>query len=275
MKRSSLFLSITLLGLLEILPLHLSVSAERLTIPGIRLRAQLDQPRKYKPVVKRESHAVAIVGQAVAALGGMQAVARSSSLSADGAVKIGDSTKPVHWETKNDAFRMETGPDIFASNGNTGWSKNNAGASRLRPHVWASTVVPIRLGIYLSEALKGALVTVQEAPDKSNEQVVALLVRDERSAFTHALCTRYWYFDRQSNLPIKVDFQERSLNSPSFYIWTTIAFDKFTASEGVYSPTQFTYKRLGLPPTVVTLTSFRAGLSIDDSQFAIPNGAAQ
>jgi hypothetical protein len=194
---------------------------------------------------------------------------------ADGTAKTGETTKPVHWAIKNNAFRIEIGTQVLASNGNAGWRQNDAGASKLRRHVWASTVVPLRLGSYLSEALTDALITVQEAPERSDDRTVALVVRDERTALSHVLCTHYWYFDRQTSLPIKVDFQERSLSSANFFIWTTLTFGGFTEVEGVYSPMMFTYSRPALPATVVTLKSLQPGTSVDDSIFAIPAGAAQ
>jgi hypothetical protein len=261
--------------LLSLLLSTLSLSSFGQTGPRPGAPQSSTQPTKYKAIAKRDPQALGVLSRAVAELGGAQTITKMSLVVADGTATTAEGTKPVHWETKNNSFRMQTGAHIFASNGDVGWREDDAGRSKLPPHVWASTVVPTRLGGYLFEALTETTTTVQEAPEKSDDKAVALLVRDEHTALCHALCTHYWYFDRQTNLPTKVDFQERSLTSANFFIWTTLTFEGFTNVGGVNGPMQFTYRRLGLPAVVVTLTSLRPGVSVDDTRFAISTGAAQ
>jgi hypothetical protein len=228
----------------------------------------------YKPVVVRDDVSVAVLRQAIDGLGGLQAESRISSVVADGTSLQDGHSEVVRLETKDRAFRLTSGTHTFSTDGIAGWSSASDRVQALPRYVWTSTIMPLRIGNYLAEALSDSDFTVEQIPEKSDDATIAIRIRDERTAFSHVLSTRLWYFDRQSHMPVKAEFQERAINSSKFFIWTTVCFDGFEQTAGVLLPTKLTYSSAGLFLRVISLTSVQANLPLEQSRFVKPEGGS-
>lgn len=198
--------------------------------------------------VRRDQQGVAVLRQAVSAMGGTSSIAGVTTASFGGDMTIYQNDKKVskQFATKfrivdgSIAFRREIsdgdGTSTFASGGQRPvFQAPNRKSRRFARHVaLASASVELPGVLLLREVANPNCEVVYVAVDPG--QPLHVRTVDHTSDLTAILTRHDWYFDPNTFIPIRIVYQSPEVNFPSNVTDTTADYLGFQAVEGVLVP---------------------------------------
>jgi hypothetical protein len=230
------------------------------------------------PATVRDPNTVALLGRAVASLGGPAANSQTNGIIAHGTLtaSAGGISGPIVWENAGTEFRYERpgpkGPIVFLSgHGNPaiadgGRVRRNIGhlaMTNLPPHLIAQT-----LASHLANSTIQISAVQQVALDGTPALKISTIdATDELSAI---ICKQTWYLDASTLLPLRVDFLASEARNALDTAKMTYIFSNWHNVSGVLMPFQVATLFEGQQVFTLSFDSIQIGVSIPATDFDVP-----
>ena len=248
----------------------------------VRAEAQAT-PSSPPPV--RDPNALAVIRQAVVALGG-SAIGQVQDCVTTGTTQAfagsGLTSGSFTWKNSGREFRYENpGPSglrIFASGHGKPALEDGGAVMPLSPQAGVGSFPPHLLALVLVRALASPRVSVQMlgagvvGGRPAIRVQVSLGVSTAKGGSSNG---QQWFFDASSGLPLRVEYAVAADGAPGVTAVAAAEFSNYRPLSGVMIPFQIVTYADGQQMSVVTLSSVAFNTGIAASEFDLPTGGAQ
>lgn len=233
---------------------------------------------------QRDAQALAVLQNAVAAMGGSAAVSQVADTVISGNIQLSPGSaaqaSTFTWKTAGPNFRYEfksgTTTQIFVSGHGNPANARNGTVKALSPLIaLANPPLHFPLLVLASVAANsnysvtlGGKTTVNGTPAV---KVHIFLNTDMLSALVSA---QDWYFDAVSGLPLRVEHRLPDNHRPEHYVQATEDFADFRIVSGLLVPFKITSYESGSLVAVETISSVSFNNGLSSTEFDVPAGGA-
>lgn len=229
----------------------------------------------------RDTAAITVVQKSLAAMGGVSAIAAVQSLETTGQILKTGSTTPMsfHWEEmvsgSHFEFRRETTMNgttrVFASgHGKPGFGISGNPAIRLNAHM-VIAAVPLALpAIVLYAEFQDPTYAFASIASSGTSQLVHVRITNNSNIFMKAIAQQDWYFDPQTALPVRVEYNLPDNNNALNIIRASCVYSNYTVEEGVQYPSSIQAFEQDRQVSQVTISSIQPNAAINSSDFDVP-----
>ncbi len=232
---------------------------------------------------QRDSAAVAIVQQAVTALGGFASASQISDATVSGTITpvAASSLKAgtFIWEDAPPEFRytIQTATEtrVFVSgHGQPAYEKGGV-VSPLFPHM-ATASMPFHLpALVLARwiANTNASITLAANDVVAGTTVIHVHMSLNTDAISSQVTTQDWYFDIGTAIPLRVEYRLPDNRQPQDFVVEAEQFSNFQTVNGLQIPYQITIIRDGAVQGVGTIKSVAFNTGLSSTEFDLVQGA--
>jgi len=233
---------------------------------------------------QRDAQALAVLQNAVAAMGGTAAVSQVADTVITGNIQSSPGSaaqaSTFKWETSGQNFRYEfqsgTTTQVFVSGHGNPANARNGTVKALSPLI-ALANPPLHFpGLVLAPILTNSNYSVTSGGKMTVNGVPAIKIHvflntDMLSALVSA---QDWYFDAVSGLPLRVEHRLPDNRRPENYVQATDDFADFRVVSGLLVPFKITSYESGALVAVETITSVSFNNGLSSTEFDVPAGGA-
>jgi hypothetical protein len=234
----------------------------------------------------RDPNGLAVLQQAVNALGGTAAIGQIQDCTATGSMQAspggGLTSGSFRWENSGREFRYEnpspSGLRIFASGHGKPALEDNGVVRAVGRQGAVGNFPPHLLPLMLLRALVNQNVSVQllgpgVVGGRSAIRVKIALGASASRAGTSS--GQQWFFDATSGLPLRVEYLLVAEGAPGVSVVAATEFGSYRAVSGIQIPFQIVTYVDGVQTSVVTLNSVVFNTGISSGDFDLSTGGAQ
>lgn len=241
----------------------------------------------YTPVPgQRDANAIAIVQKSLAVLGGVNAIAAVQSIESSGTILKMGSSDPMtfRWETQVSGshfeFRRETTQDgktrVFASgHGKPGFGILGNPAKRMALHMSIASVPFDLPGVVLYAEFQDPAYAISSINSPEIGGVIHIRIANTSDLVLKAITQQDWYFDPQTALPIRVEYNLPDINNALDTMPAACLYSKFATEQGVQYPTNIEAFEQGQQISRTTVSSVQLNTPISSSDFDLPLESAK
>lgn len=230
----------------------------------------------------RDPQAVAIVEQALAALGGFDVHQQFRTAVIRGTARVSDSQDVATFLWEDDftgnspEFRKETHSGdsvrIFVSGHGTPTRNHDGKARQLAPQS-ALSAPPFYLpGVVLTRETRNQSYSVRLIQGPGDGGLVHVRMSLELNQVTVPFGVQDWYFDPVSGLPVRVQYMLPNTEKLGGLTPATIEFSDFRSTVGITVPFQITSRAADNKVRSYTITGVQINVNIDTARFEAQGG---
>ncbi len=234
------------------------------------------------PAPVRDPQAVAVVQQAITALGGAQAISATGICSATGSSNQSPKgwmqTGTFIWKNSGHEFRYEMttqgGTSVYVSGQGHPSIATSSGARKLFRHS-SEASFPLHLpGWVLWDELRNRDIEITLLNPLSTGGTPRLGVRTRitRDTVEADLTEQRWYFDANSGLPVEVIYNMPNDWDAGRLTQLTAGLSSYGLESGVLIPHQISIQADGLPGGTAVIQTIFFPSSLSSSEFENPTG---
>jgi len=238
---------------------------------------------------QRDPQAVTTIQNAVAAMGGANAIAQVQSVIAQGssvpAPGISDPSGNVMMEDLfsaqghefKDAFQSPSLTQTLVSgHGNPGLLSNGH-TKNFNP--WSATArLPVHLpAMILTGLLANANCSIASAGQTTINGRAAIQIHFhiDTDIVQQTLSIQDWYFDPSTGLPLRVEYRIPDTFNPTIFIGASADFSDFRPVQGILFPFHLVSYVDGKPRDVLTFSTLTLNQPVASADFDLPTAVAQ
>jgi hypothetical protein len=253
-------------------------------VAGVGALAQ-DSTPSAAPLPQRDSAALAVIQQAVIALGGFKAAGQIANATVTGTIqptsgshlKAGtfvwiDAPPEIRYEV-----RTSDGTQVFASGHGYPANQRNAATMPLLQHM-ATAILPFHLpALVLARELQDTCYTIRLVGigTVGGVPVVCVHISLDADPVSAMVTPQDWYFDTSSGLPVRVLHRLPDNHHADEYIREADDFSNFRAVNGLLVPFCMVSYEDEAPEATATINSVTFNTALSSTQFDLAVGEAQ
>jgi hypothetical protein len=237
----------------------------------VNVAAVEDQPR-------RDPQAVAVLQQAVAALGGEAAYAQVRDAVTTGMIGAapGSTARSGNfvWKVAGDEFRREfrngSSEAVTVSGLGSPTHTRDGKSKRIAYHVVLASP-PLHLpGLVLYRQLASREYSIKSVGTEmvAGRPAVHIQTCDERTDVSKLITVHEWFFDAVTGLPLRVEYRIPDTKIASDYMEAAAEFSDFRAVNGLLLPFQINTYHSGQARTVAQVSSVAVNGGVNPAEFA-------
>ncbi|MEO6829173.1 MAG: hypothetical protein ABI164_05145 [Acidobacteriaceae bacterium] len=265
----------------KIRPILLLVAVSLIGAPGSMQIAWAQQPLVNDLTSgKRDTQAVAIIQKSLAALGGVNAIARVRTVESSGQIQKAGSQTPIsfRWLTEVSGSHFEVRWEttegakthVFASgHGRPGFGRSGQPGRELSAHM-AMAALPLDApAILLYAEFQDPTYAFTSLPASATDHLLHVQITNDRNFIMKAIVKQDWYFDPQTLLPVRIEHNAPSAENALDSSRVSCVYRSYTAESGVQYPSSMQGLKDGRQITRISIVSTQPNASIQSSEFDI------
>jgi hypothetical protein len=236
--------------------------------------------------VKRDPQAIAILTQAITAMGGPSAVAQIQSVIAQGSIIPAPGTNAPSgsfiWEDQFAAqghefkatFQSGSLTQIFVSGHGSPGLVSNGKIRSLAPYV-ASTTLPFHIpAVVLASMLANTNCNIEFVglTTLNDQTAIQIHLHIDTDLLHQTSSVQDWYFDKNTSLPLRVEYRVLDTHLSFKYATIDADYSDYRAAQGSVIPFRIATTEDGTPRNIVTLTAVSINPPVSTSDFDLSTG---
>jgi len=231
---------------------------------------------------ERDSDAVVVVTQALAAMGGSTLLTQVQNSLTQGTIQATDgswlTSGDFTWEFSGSQFRYDNpdsaGRSILVSGKHGPVSTVGGKTSRLFSHMTDASFSPHLPGLVLLQRMLNPIYSFEFVGKETLAGQAVIHIRTTRpeDKYWATISTQDWFFDAASFLPLRIEHRLPASGNALLTMPASVAFSDFRSVSGILVPFQLSFSVSGQTGGTAKLSSVSFNVAIDPADFDTPAG---